>query len=74
MLSRLLLLALIAFILWRIWRSVTGVPPGPRRPAAGRGDSNAAPRQIEDMTRCATCNTFVTASARSCGRTDCPRR
>jgi len=72
-------LALIAFVVWRVWRSITAQLPGPRRPAerppgAAGSSTDKSQRQIEDMVRCATCGTYVTASARSCGRTDCPRR
>ncbi len=34
--------------------------------------ANAGHDGVEDMVKCATCDTFVSRSTRSCGRADCP--
>ena len=48
-------------------------PPRPRRPQA---QAQAQSRQIveaEDLVNCPVCGTYVAASARHCGRPNCPQ-
>jgi len=73
-LSKLVVLAVIVAGVWYLFRMLAGPPPQKKSAPPPVQDSPRRAKAIEaeDMVRCATCGTYVTASARSCGRADCP--
>ncbi len=74
-LSKLVVLAVIVCGVWYLFRMLAGPPPQKKSappPRPQESPRRAKAIEAEDMVRCATCGTYVTASARSCGRADCP--
>jgi hypothetical protein len=68
---KIVLIVLLAFVVWYAVRWFNRVPP----PIARRR-SSASPRPqpaVEDLLSCRVCGAYVAASARGCGRADCPR-
>ncbi len=70
---KLLLLVAVAYFVWRLWHRFIQVSQPPRQGGARPGGGKAA-MSIDDMTKCAVCQTYVTGSSPGCGRQDCPRR
>jgi hypothetical protein len=70
-LPKLLLLVLIGVAAWYVYRRVVGPP---RTVAYRRTAPPQAPvsGQAEDLVACTVCGAYVAATARSCGRPDCP--
>lgn len=77
-LPKLLVLALIIAVVWYGFK-IVGRLDAKRKQEVRDGRRRGTPRRrqaeaedTEDLVRCPTCDTFVAANARSCGRDDCP--
>jgi hypothetical protein len=75
-LPELFVILVVVFAAWHVVKAFNRVstqPPPPRRPQA---QSQTQPRQIveaEDLVNCRVCGTYIAASARNCGRPNCPQ-
>ncbi len=71
-LQKLLVLAAIIAAVWYGFKLI-GRLDRARKTRLETAGKSAAPAGVEDMERCAACDTFVAArDAASCGRDDCP--
>lgn len=75
---KLLVLAVIILVVWYGFKLV-GRLDEKRKQEVKDGRRRGSPRKkaaredsTEDLVRCPTCDTFVAANAKSCGRDDCP--
>ncbi|HTZ76455.1 MAG TPA: hypothetical protein VMC10_01030 [Stellaceae bacterium] len=74
-LSKLVVLAVIVTGVWYLFRMLGGPPPKKNVPPSAGGEARPQGQrriEAEDTVRCTACGTYVTAGARSCGRSDCP--
>ena len=70
-LPKLVLFILVAFAVWYAMRWLNRASPNiaRRRQAPSPGPQQA----VEDLTACPACGAYVAASARGCGKPDCPQ-
>ena len=67
-LAKILLIAVVIVGVWYAYRWLNRLNAG-----AGRQIGPAEPpRPVQDMRACTACGTYVSASATSCGRKECP--
>jgi hypothetical protein len=68
---KLVMIVLVAVAVWYAMRWLNRAPPDimRRRQSASPGPQQA----VEDLTACPTCGAYVAASARGCGKPDCPQ-
>jgi hypothetical protein len=78
-LPELFVILIVVFAAWHVVKAFNrlGTQPRPRR-AAGRPEQPQQPQappliEAEDLVDCRVCGTYIAASARHCGRADCPR-
>ena len=77
-LPELFVILVVVFAAWHVVKAFNRVstqPPPPRRSQA-QGQTQSQPRQIveaEDLVNCRVCGTYIAASARNCGRPNCPQ-
>ncbi|HTQ34590.1 MAG TPA: hypothetical protein VMI30_10490 [Stellaceae bacterium] len=73
----LFVILIVVFAAWHVVKAFNrlGSQQPPRRTAAGP-QHPPQPRQVvqaEDLVACNVCGAYIAASARHCGRADCPR-
>lgn len=77
-LPELFVILIVVFAAWHVVKAFNrlGTQP-PRRRAAARPRQPEPPTrpmiEAEDLVNCRVCGTYIAASARHCGRADCPR-
>jgi hypothetical protein len=75
----LLVILIVVFAAWHIVKAFNrlGSQPPPRGAARGPQQTQrpqARPMiEAEDLVNCRVCGTYIAASARHCGRADCPQ-
>jgi hypothetical protein len=76
-LPELFVILIVVFAAWHVVKAFNRLGTPPRR-AAGRPQQPPQPQvrpmiEAEDLVDCRVCGTYIAASARHCGRADCPR-
>jgi hypothetical protein len=78
----LFIILIVVFAAWHVVKAFNRLGSQPPRGAAPRGPQGpqgpqrpqARPMiQAEDLVNCRVCGTYIAASARHCGRADCPQ-
>ena len=73
-LPELFVILVVVFAAWHVVkmfnRATTQVPPRQQRPSQPEGQKII---EAEDLVACKGCGAYIAASARHCGRAECPQ-
>jgi len=73
----LFIILVVVFAAWHVVKAfnrVASQPQPPRGAQRRQPPPQARPMiEAEDLVSCRVCGTYIAASARSCGRADCPQ-
>lgn len=69
-------IVLIILLILAVWYAMRWLNRGPSNIVRRRQPQPPGPRPqpaVEDLVACRTCGAYITAGARSCGKTGCPQ-
>lgn len=75
-LPELFVILIVVFAAWHVVKAFNRLQTSRPRPRATPRAEQPQPRSIiqaEDLVNCRVCGTYIAASARHCGRADCPQ-
>jgi hypothetical protein len=74
-LPELFVILVVIFAAWHVVKAFNRLqqPPVPPRQAQRQTSGGRAMIEAEDLASCPVCGTYIAASARHCGRANCPQ-